>query len=252
MNRQQIEEKLRASAAKAADWAYSGDGELSTLEIEVMRREEHAARLQEEAKQREMRGIREYQQSYDAWAAAVDAQITEVDHAAITSARTRLSAAEAAVTEISVALAAAEKELDTLRSRSIVALEGASLADLEKLARGERRPSVDDSQAAAVVAELHRRKLAAIQEVAAARKVLGMAQTRGLSRFANDLAEDALSALADTIGKLEYLRKVENLIADRDGPVFCRIGSTQLNPHHLQSVLTFQLERRDTWPEGQS
>lgn len=204
------------------------------------RRREAAAHAQQTAQQRA---------EADAWAAELDAQLGTADDApALAAARQTLAGAEAFLAEVNAVLVEQRRELGRLENATSARLEGATVDELVKYAKGRTVTTAELDACRAVVAELERRAVVAGEERDAAARQVGRLATLRLHEHLNALTMQIAAVWSAEVWPLfEELCKVQDLIVQRGG------GNTGRVSHEGFKRLNYQLtevidKEAMTWP----
>lgn len=172
------------------------------------------------SRRREMeaeRAVRAAQRTeYDLWAERIDRAAGQVDSRAIDLARSDLARAEADLAVIDAALTEQRFALRELEDAAVQKLETASIQDLLRVTRS--KPVDDDlKRIRDVVAELDRRRVAALALVEAQRRAVGQLATKGLVSLADGWAREIGQQWAPLFAAFAELDRLQGLIVERGG-----------------------------------
>ena len=212
------------------------DDKLNEAQIAMKHRAAEADKRQQAQLAAELEANRKAAAKFAEWEAGIDARTTAADADELAAAQQRIEDAVAAAAQIGEQLSLQRTALARLEIKTAADLEGASLDELQRIARGRTVAGDELRAVGAVVGELERRHQLALAAIDAQRSAFGQLRTAGLAALADDMAAQLIVDTEDLVASMRQLVRVQLLIGDRGGNGNGRVGGLTENANRLQNV----------------
>ena len=215
------------------------EDKLTDAQIAMKRRAAEADKRQKEQLAAALEANRKAAAEFAEWQAGIDARATAADADELAAAQQRIEDAVADAAQIGEQLSLQRAALARLEIKTAADLEGATLDELTRIAKGRSAASDELRAVGAVVAELDRRHQVALAAIDAARSAYGTLRTAGLAALADDMAAQIIVDAGELAASMKELLSVQSLIGDRGGSRAGRVPALLENSRRLESMVEF-------------